>query len=131
MITGFFDLFRNFKSAVITSAVIVVVIATLTFVGSLLWDKHSLTKELTDSKAKVESLSQDLFQQKIKVHGLEVAVDVLEKTYEKLGEYQKIEAETDKEIDNAKPEDDGEVAPVLRDAIGRVDRMLHLHKDGN
>lgn len=118
------DLFKSVKSAAIT----VVVIATITLIGVLWWEKKDAENDLVDAKAQLATLKDDLFKEQVVSSGLRTVITTLEDTYEKLGENLKSEAETEKEIDNAPKEDDAPLAPVLRRTFDSVDRMLHNGK---
>jgi hypothetical protein len=115
------DLFKSIKTAVITAAVI----AAITFVGVLWLQKRSAEADLLAANVQLATLKDDLFKAQATATGLKVVIATLETTNATLGEQIRTETATDKDIDNAPPEDDAPLAPVLRRTLDSVDRMLH------
>ena len=118
------DLFSSVKSAAITIGVV----AMLSLIGTL-WVQKELAgrreEALVAQKAKLESA---VLSREIEVEGLKVTLTELQNTLFRIGEHKAVEDDNNKEIDNAPPESDGSVAPVLRDAIRGVERMYnHAH----
>lgn len=93
--------------------------------GFLWFQKNAAERTAANLQVEKLELENKLFAEKIQVHGLRVAMGVLEKTYDRLSESLQKEAEIEKEINDAPAEDDAPVAPVLRRALDGVGRMLH------
>lgn len=115
------DLFKSVKSAAITLAVV----AGVVFTGILWIQKINAQKEVAELTTQVTSLKQDVFKEQIRASGYKIVIETLEDTYTKIEKTRRIEAEIEKDITDAPPEDDGEVAPVLRRTIDSVGRMLN------
>jgi len=115
------DLFSTVKSAAIT----VGVIAAATAFGLLWFQKNSAERHADALQLKVSELDQTVFQKTLEVSGLRVVITNLEEVNKIIAENFKAEQEIEKDIENAKPEDDGAIAPVLRGTLDSVDRMLH------
>lgn len=115
------DLFKSVKSAAIT----IVVIAAVTFTGTVWVQKNIAESKVISLEIAKKKIEDDLFVEQVKVKGLNIVVETLEKTYDRLAQNLQKETEIEKEIDNAAPEDDAPMAPVLNRTLRSVDGMLH------
>lgn len=113
-------LFSTLKSGVITIAVV----AGLTLVGTLWFQKNQAEKAVVELQVQNANLQTAVLKREMEVNGLKIALDTLQETYAEIAEHLAIESDINKEIDNAPPENDGPLAPVLRDTLDSVGRML-------
>jgi hypothetical protein len=118
------DLFSSIKSAAITIGVI----AMVTLIGTLWVQKDLAERRVETLTAQKASLESAVLSKEIEVDGLKVSLTELQNTLFRIGEHKAVEDDNNKEIDNAPPESDGPVAPVLRDALRGIERMYnHAH----
>lgn len=115
------------KIALVLMAVVVVVL--MGFSGFLYWNMTSAQKKVDALVTQVSNLEAKNAQQALTNHSQEVAIAQLEKTDKTLSVKLQEQNDIDKEIDNASPEDDAEMAPVLSRALDGVDRLLNGRKD--
>lgn len=114
-------LFSSVKSAAIT----VGVIAMITFTGTL-WVQNRLKEDkIVSLKIEKASLENQVLQKTTEIEGLTVTLNVLQTTVTDLQAAAETESNINQDIANAPAEDDGPVAPVLRNTLGAVDRLLH------
>lgn len=115
------SLFSTIKSAAITIGVV----AAITFVGTVWYQKTAAEAKVIALEVEKQSLKQDLFQEQIRAKGLTIVIDTLQSTYTKLAENLKQETQIDKEITDAPETDDAPAAPVLTRTMRSLDRVLH------
>lgn len=115
------DLFKTVKSAAITAAVI----AGVTFTGYLWIKKNNAERDVAELSTQIIQLKQDVFKEQVRAAGYKIVIETLEDTYTKIEKTRRVEAEIEKDITDAPPEDDGEIAPVLRRTFDSVGGMLN------
>jgi hypothetical protein len=114
-------LFKTVKSGAITVAVI----AAITFTGTIWVQKYWAEQKVVELELAKKEVEDKLFVEQVKVHGLNTVITTLESTFIKITANLQKEAEIEKEINDAPPEDDAPTAPVLSRAMRSLDRMLH------
>lgn len=114
------SLFSTVKSGIITVAVI----AGLTLVGTLWFQKNQAEKAVVELQVKNADLQSAVLKKEFEINGLKIAIEVLQETYNEIAENLAEEGKINEGIDNAPPENDGPVAPVLSDTLDAVGRML-------
>jgi hypothetical protein len=115
------NLFSSVKSGLITVAIV----ALISFVG-LLWVQKDWAQRQVESLAREKAALQSaVLAREIENGGLKIAIETLEDTMARIEEHRQIEEEINKEIENASPDEDGPVAPVLRRALDGVARMYN------
>ncbi|MBS3648881.1 hypothetical protein KEU06_09705 [Pseudaminobacter sp. 19-2017] len=119
------SLFSTLKSGVITVAVV----AGLTLVGSLWVQKNLAEKRIESLQIEKVNLQNTVIAREVEVKGLKIAIESLEDTFRRIDEHRGVEEEISREIENAPSENDGPVAPVLRDAIRSVERLYNPNKN--
>lgn len=101
-----------------------IVVAMLTVMGVLWVEKNSAEKANVTLQSKNADLQAAVLKKQIEVNNLQISIDTLQEVNQELADKVAAENETNEEIDNATPEKDGPVAPVLRDALDAIGRML-------
>lgn len=102
-------------------------VASLTLVGVFYLQKR--WAESAEAKVRVElaTAKEDLFKKQIEAAGLQIVVTTLEDTYKRLAVNLEAERQIERDIDESAPEDDDNIAPVLRRSLDGVGRMLGNH----
>jgi cell division protein FtsL len=117
-VAGFF---KNISTILMAGAVVISLIGG----GIFYWKWSSAEVKVVELQGAVSKLQTQVAAEKLTNTNLNNAMQSLEDLNRILANSTSQEAAIDKDIDNAKPEDDGKIAPVLRRALDSVARMLN------
>ncbi len=117
MISGFFN-------AIQTKIMAAILVVALTLAGVFYVQKMWAESSEAKVRAELVKVEEDLFKKQIEVSGLKIVVTTLEDTYKRIAVNLEAERQIERDIDESAPEDDGDVAPVLRRTLDGVGRML-------
>ena len=117
MISGFFN-------AIQTKIMAGLLAVSLTLVGVFYVQKMWAESAAAEVREELVKAKEDLFKKKVEAAGLRIVLTTLEDTYKRLAVNIEAERQIERDIDESAPEDDGDVAPVLRRTLDGVGRML-------
>lgn len=117
MISAFFNTIQ-------TKIMTAILVATLTLTGVFYLQKKWAESAEASARAELAVAKEDLFKKQIEAAGLKVVVTTLEDTYKRLAVNLEAEHQIERDIDESAPEDDDNIAPVLRRSLDGVGRML-------
>lgn len=119
----------NFLTKLIAGVVAIILLLLIGACGVLYWKLDSAETAVTKLETQVSSMKATLTKNEAEMHSQKVAIDVLQETDKTLSGKLQEQSAIDKDIENASPEDDAEMAPVLRRTLDGVDRMLRPRQD--
>lgn len=117
MISAFFN-------SIQTKIMAVILVAVLTLTGVFYLQKTWAESAEAAALAKLEATKEELFKKQVEAAGLKIVITTLEDTYKRIAVNLEAEHQIERDIDESAPEDDDNIAPVLRRSLDGVGRML-------
>lgn len=113
----------NLISSVKDAFIVVGVVAGLSLLGFLWWEKNSAEKEVLELQIKNSNLESAVIARQVEINVLNRTMETLQQTMKEIAAAKEVEDRVDEDIDNAPPDKDGPVSPVLRDTLDSLGRL--------
>lgn len=117
MISAFFNTIQ-------TKIMAAILVAAITLTGVFYLQKRWAESAEETALAKLATAKEELFKKQVEAAGLKIVVTTLEDTYKRIAVNLEAERQIERDIDESAPEDDDNIAPVLRRSLDGVGRML-------